>query len=372
MFPQNKFILLCKLFCLAPISNSSNVQRILSAYCLITVICLIVVTAFSFSIDIFGEGFVVSSLATSAVFVSGIVGHITVVLESLLKKKEHEYFFAKLYELEYIFRFKLRHRIQVRSDRKHILRKYSKLSVVIIICFGAYITIISTHDYLGYFWLASVSVVVNRMRLIQACVYVDFINFRFDSMNLLLKQVSNSIVQHNLRIPDIDYEIIDNTERIFVLKTIYTRLNKLVLCLNEAFGWSIVTLTVYYSLDITCNLYWLFLGFEDILDNFHIYECCVTIFPIALLLFALSHTCCKCEKKGDVARQLVQQILVSSTFDHTNYLLDAFLLQINNQPIVFHAKHFFNVNAKLLPNILSSMLAFLVILIQFQLTKNEL
>ncbi|XP_055845239.1 putative gustatory receptor 39b [Episyrphus balteatus] len=392
MFPHNKFNLVCKFFCLAPISSNIHTQRFLYTYSLITIFCLILATAFSFSINVFGEGYIVSSLATSVVFLSGIIGHITTVLESLLKRKEHESFFGRLQELEDIFRLKLQHRIQVGFYRKKLLWKYSILSILIVVSLTAYIYIISVRDYQGYFWSASLSVIVARIRFIQVSIYVDLISFQFDSMNLLLKQITKSRIQHKNRILEEDYDLIDNTERIFVLKLIYTKLNDLVICLNEAFGWSILTLTVYFSLDLTCNIYWLFLTWEALLVSYSAYESYTTIFPIGLLLFLLSYTCSMCSNKSDVSKTLVHQMLVDSTLDQTNYLLDAFLLQIYNQPIGFHAKRFFYINLKLLtsvsfncidsylvlcsylnnPQISASMLGYLVILIQFQLTENEL
>ncbi|XP_055909637.1 putative gustatory receptor 39b [Eupeodes corollae] len=351
MFSHSKLKLILKILALAPSSQKESTQRVLNSFSLITIISVVLSAIFGFTLDVFGDGYIVSSLATSVVFIGLIVGHLAAVLESLVKREKHDEFFEKLYELDDFFRVKVGYTIPVASQSKKLNGKYSIITLVVFVSLLIYIGSILTHTYEGFFWHGSISVIVSRIRCIQASVYVDLFNLRFRHLNKVLKQLASSLLKPSNQILDINLCDIDNPKRIIVIKSIYRKLYDLVTYLNDAFGWSILTFTVYFCLDFTCNCYWLILAWDDYLPSYHNHECFFTVCPIVLLMTSYCYICSECMRMSDNTKLLVQKMLVTSNNDHTNDLLNAFLMQINNQPIFIHAKMFFRVNLKLLTSV---------------------
>ena len=296
MFPKTKLKLILRIFALNSSSQKPSTKRLLTSFSILTIIGVFVNIIYGFSLDVFGDGFIVSSLATSIVYISVVIGHITAVLESLVKREEHNEFYEKLHELDDIFRFKLTHMIPVAGHRRKITRKYCAIGFVVYLSLCLYIGSILSHKYEGFFWYGIISVVVSRMRFIQASIYVDLVNLRFHHLNLLLEQIDSCRLQRKYLMLDVDYCVIDNPKRILVIKSIYRKLHDLVSCLNDVFGWSVLTLTVYYCLDFTCNCYWLILASDQYLASYHNYECFFTIIPIGLLMTSYCYVCSECNR----------------------------------------------------------------------------
>lgn len=294
-----QLIYVCKFFGLVPYSSKSKIQIFLKIYSWISIVSTIFIALYALFIKPINKNFFLSNVVGTIVFISQIIAYSIIMLEALLKCSTHQKFFVKFSEINKLFQLRLRHRFSSKGFHSKLLQKYLLLIVVIFGSPFVNVCLIIFNNsvlYSGFFFYAFVPIVVIRVRILQASIYVDFINTYLEALDRNLFQTVSCSVYKNIRFLDIDYHELESTKRVIQLKNIFSELFSLMNLYNKCFGWSFLTSITCYAFDVAVNVYWLFITFEGLFSESLKYDFLMTIIPLGVAISMMCYTSNECSK----------------------------------------------------------------------------
>ncbi|XP_055326596.1 gustatory receptor 23a-like [Sitodiplosis mosellana] len=185
-----------------------------------------------------------------------------------------------------------------------------------------------------------------RLRPIQVLLFVYLLRTRLILINEELKTIhaaairkSNGIsqTQSKRRHRNRPSEELSINCRLITLKHIYSALNESFELINEAVGWSMVAFTMQTFVEFTCNCYW---GYVCLYED----DCLWSRLVEAIL----------------------HRIPIDKENQGQNDMIREFALQVHHEEFLISAKGYFNINLRLMGSLLASSSTFLIILIQFE------
>lgn len=97
--------------------------------------------------------------------------------------------------------------------------------------------------------------IIYTMTCLHPILYVDIVR-------MYIKELSSALIQSKSYF-QFSTVIIDRTNKLNDIRLVYFKLWKLVQKINIYFGWSIVIMLIKFFIDITFDLYWIFIEFQQ-------------------------------------------------------------------------------------------------------------
>lgn len=304
-----KYIFLFQIFGLCPFGRNEFQNYVLGLYSLLYFVVLIVLSIIAMSVSkIINDNNSISSMVAGLVFLGEISTHLVLILHAFVSRYDLKRMLAEISDIDEIFQIKLQRPI----DYSTLKRKYFfKFTVILLMSKGLLIfllifLVLGNRKSTFLFWLhASFSIVVVNMRCIQNIFFVDLLRERLEFLNQGLTQISQRNRKTSKLILYVEsYDPKNRSKKsspmreefneVLALKQIYGMIWNASILLNDCFGWSVLAIVTRSFIGFTSHGYWLFLGFENIIDSEYIVDSATNFVLIALLLSILCISCYNC------------------------------------------------------------------------------
>lgn len=245
----------------------------------------------------FEDNLFVSNVVSVIVFLVQIVVVNTILLETMFTYKKYSQLLDNYQRVQTL----MRQLLQIQLCRKELRqRQWLKYGFYIASVFGSLIatgTFISTNYYYGYFWYAILAIFTIRARSIQMTLYMDYIVYYLELLNIKLKALISCKLYKNYVLLDIDYKHLESFEYLCNVKCVYQEIYALHEKYNELYGQSMVSIFTVVVLDIIINVYWTFLTLFEYYENYFMYITISSLIALFIILFMLCYTGEQCEKQ---------------------------------------------------------------------------
>ncbi|XP_063697573.1 putative gustatory receptor 2a [Culicoides brevitarsis] len=271
--------------------------------------------------------------------------------------------------------------VPVLDDFKYKLNRKVVPVVILCLCYVIYECGIfkSTKKMQFYAYISTFPAFVCRCRHLQFAYYVVHVNAVIEALNEKLR----SIMRQSKDTKNLDGTVTKSDmkdekmlcEQLERVKIVYGEVWMLTHDVNEFFGWSTCFNFAQNFVEITCDLYWIYMtmtltrvtGYNRI--NFIL----LIIFPILTMMSicCLINATSKCYFEASKSPQILHQICRKPKNVDLNNLVRHFSLQLKHEEIKFTAHNFFTVSRSLLGDIAGGVVAYLVIFVQFAPQKFD-
>lgn len=245
----------------------------------------------------FEDNLFVSNVVSIIVFLVQIVVVNSILLETMLSYKKYCELLNNYQTVQTLMKQLLQIQLCNREIRQRQWRKYS---FYITIVYGSLLATgiaISTNYYYGYFWYALLAIFTIRTRSIQITLYMDYIVYYLELLNIKLKALVSCKLYKNYALLDIDYEHLESFEYLNNVKYVYQEIYALHEKYNELYGQSLVSIFTVVVLDIIINVYWTFLTLFEYYKSYFMYITISSLTALFTVLFTLCYTGEQCEKQ---------------------------------------------------------------------------
>ncbi|CAH0393555.1 unnamed protein product [Bemisia tabaci] len=144
--------------------------------------------------------------------------------------------------------------------------------------------------------------------------------------------------------------------------------------LNLAFGPETLAIFAVVFIIVTSNSYYtIYLALRKAAEEdafFNLYYGCFTVALLATISYVVGKTSAVCMQANSTAR-IIHQLLLSNVRDKVKNELQLFSLQLIHEKVNFTACGFFPLDLSVLFNTISSVVTYLIILIQLQISTQE-
>ena len=137
-----------------------------------------------------------------------------------------------------------------------------------------------------------------------------------------------------------------NVKSILIFKQFHCLMYESTKILETCFGWSLLVMVSYTFIDLTSNLYWLFIAFLKINENINEINCILKILGSVVPVTYLIHSSYKTEIKSLEQINLAIKLYELDKGEYT-MLTKEFLVQIYSEKIEYSANDFFMIDFKL-------------------------
>ncbi len=304
------YIFVFQLFALCPFGRNEFQNYILGLYSLLYFVILVALSIIAmFYNKIIYDNNSISAMVAGLVFLGEISTHSIIILQAFVSRYDLSKFLTEIGSIDELFQIKLNRPI----DHATLKRKYLfKFSVILFISNGLLLFLLMFLAF-GHrkstflFWLhVSFSIAVVNMRCTQNIFFVDFLRERLEFLNQRLIEIAQRNSKQSKLI--LYVEAYDHRNRltkpspmhnkefdeILALKQIYGLIWNASILLNNCFGWSVLAIVTRSFIGFTSHGYWLFLGFESLIDSDIIVDSATNFVLIALLLSVLCLSCYNC------------------------------------------------------------------------------
>jgi 7tm Chemosensory receptor len=143
---------------------------------------------------------------------------------------------------------------------------------------------------------------------------------------------------------------IDDAKDILLFKRFYATLFELMKLMENCFGWSLLAMISFTFVDLTSNLYWLFIAVLNLDQRMQATDCIIEIVPSVLVISCLVHSSFDVSRK---AKEVINAIstLSTNTTSCYNAMTKELLLQAHHERIENSANDFFIVDFELLSSV---------------------
>ncbi|XP_037038260.1 putative gustatory receptor 2a [Bradysia coprophila] len=361
-----KYIFFFQLFALCPVGSNEFQTYILGLYSLFHFVVLVALTIVAmFYSKVINDNNSISGMVAGLVFLAEIATHLIIILQAFVSRMDLKALLSELSDIDQIFQVQLRSPM----DYKSLKRKYLfKFTVILLISKGLLLSLLiflafSPSKSASLFWFhLSYSIAVVNMRCIQNIFFVDLVRERLDFVNERLSEIAQRTSKKSKLILYVDtYDHRKQSKKpspaheefneMLALKQIYGMIWNASILLNNCFGWSVLAIVTRSFIGFTSHGYWLFLGFEDLIDSEIIVHSAIIFSLIALLLSVMCSSCYNCTGCAEDTGGLLNKIEKRDNNESLNFLVREFSLQILHEPIVLSANGFFTVNLDLLGSV---------------------
>lgn len=203
-----------------------------------------------------------SDLITNFLFISAVLTHLVIVLESIYQNKTQMELLKKFSIANYLFLKKLRLKL-FQHTKKQKLSIRLLLMVIVQVVFRILITAYGTYwkwefDFL---YVALFPEIIIGFKLIQILFFVYAMNIRLRLINKQLIYIENSTGDSFRDGSNVKLSIF---KRLFALKQIYGQLHDACDRIGITFAWSLLTIILYIFMNLTFNTYWVFKNLSQI------------------------------------------------------------------------------------------------------------
>lgn len=381
-----KYIFFFQLFALCPFGRNDFQSYIVGLYSLFHFVILVVLTVVAmFYSKVINDNNSISGMVAGLVFLAEIATHVIIILQAFVSRIDLRALLTELADIDEIFHVKLHSPVDYQSLKRKYLFKFtaillvSKGLLVSLLIFLAF----NPRTAASYFWFhLSYSIAVVNMRCIQNIFFVDLLRERLDFVNERLSEISQRTSKKSkliLYVEPYDHgnrskkqsPMHEEFSEVLALKQIYGMIWNASILLNNCFGWSVLAIVTRSFIGFTSHGYWLFLGFEDLIESEIMVHSAVIFLLIALLLSVMCSSCYNCtgcvsyrnDRNARVCFTLLSNFQAEDTGgllnkiekrdnnESLNFLVREFSLQILHEPIVLSANGFFTVNLDLLGSV---------------------
>lgn len=305
-----KYIFLFQIFGFCPFGKNHFQDYVLGLYSLVLFVALVFLIVLAMFINtVFYDNNSLSAIVAGLVFLGETSTHLISLLHAFVSRKDLKMTLAELNEIDGIFENKLQKPIDYQTLRK---KHFYKVAVILFMTKGLLVFLliflsVGSRKSAFAFWLHLVfSISAVNIRCIQNIFFVDLLHERLKFLNFRLEDISNRNTSKKSKLilyvesydskklskkPD---AICDEFNEILALKQIYGMIWNASKLMNESFGWSILAIVTRSFIGFTSHGYWLFLGFENIIDSEYIVDSATIFTLIALLLTILCLSCYNC------------------------------------------------------------------------------
>lgn len=143
---------------------------------------------------------------------------------------------------------------------------------------------------------------------------------------------------------------IDDVSDILLFKRFYATLFQLMKLMENCFGWSLLAMISFTFVDLTSNLYWLFIAVLELDQRMQLIDCIIEIIPSVLVISCFVHSSFDVSRK---AREVINSItaLGTNTTSCYNAMTIDLLMQTHHQRLENSANDFFIVDFQLLSSV---------------------
>lgn len=305
-----KYIFFFQLFGLCPIGRNEFQNYVLGLYSLLLFVALLVLSVIAIFVNkiIYDNDNSISTMVAGLVFLGEILTHAILILHAFLSRYELQKILTEISEIDEIFQTKLHRQMDYTAMKKKYFFKFT----IILLMSGGMLIFLLIFLALGsrtspcIFWLhVSFSIAVVNMRCIQNIFFVDLLRERLEFVNEGLMEISQRNSKESKLILYVESNNPKNRwkksspmreefNKVLALKQVYGMIWNASVLLNECFGWSILAIVTRSFIGFTSHGYWLFLGFENILDSAYIVDSATNFAMIVFLLSILCLSCYNC------------------------------------------------------------------------------
>lgn len=270
------FIILFKLFALAPFSTHPTIRYFLYLYSFFQISMIFVI---GFAVVCWKDLIEKNAMSTMVnyLFLMGIAStHFIIVLQAFATRCNQLRLLQSITEIDIIFQEELSITVPAgrRENRSIWIRFFAILIVIslIHIFLTCYLYFDNTEDFL---YLVHYSFLLMLVRYVQTLFYMFLLCNRLNVIDgELLKFVcSEGNLASGSFIRSLRYE------RLLNLKRIYGKLHDFNQILNDTFGWSLLAMFTHWFINFTTYSYWMFMAFYGITI-----DCTLIVICVCLLL----------------------------------------------------------------------------------------
>lgn len=236
------------------------------------------------------------------------------ILQAFVSRFDLKKILTEIGDIDEIFQIKLHRPIDYTAMKK---KYFFKFSVIMLISKGLLIfllifLVLGSRKSACLFWLhVSFSLVVVNVRCVQNIFFVDLLRERLEFINQRLLDISQRNSKQSKLIMYVEsYDprskkpgpMREEFNEVLALKQIYGMIWNASMLLNDCFGWSVLAIVTRSFIGFTSHGYWLFLGFEKLIEAEYIVDSATNFVLIALLLSILclsSYNCTGCVSSID-------------------------------------------------------------------------
>lgn len=170
------------------------------------------------------------------------IAHLGTVLEGCITYRKHINFISRMYEIIWIFEYRLKFKINYVQLKKNVLWKLYGSFVVMIIFYS--IGVFVLENTLNFWGFTIISWILIRLRFLQLSATIDLLTAMLRNLVIILKDMPNG-TGRNLLI-----------QKIVLVKNVYAKIYENVLLVNTVFGWSMCLIFIQIIFDLLSTLYW--------------------------------------------------------------------------------------------------------------------
>lgn len=228
-----------------------------------------------------------------------MITHIIIIAESCRKKRFQSGLIQNLSLVDHLLKINLKRMVPYHKEKYEI---FILCFVLLLIMVLVNIFLITYHrnNHFNFMYVSMLSNNVMSLRLVQIIFFIYILRNRLILINKELQSIrnplssfqSNHLIQRNLNTRSMRFGSTSNNSvksRVEKLKQIYSKLHDACEQINEAFGFSLLMITIKTLMKIIANFYWGYFCMYDISD-FFIYS----LIPSMLFLGILSFYCSDC------------------------------------------------------------------------------
>lgn len=208
-----------------------------------------------------------SDLIANFLFISAVLTHLIIILESIYQNKTQMELLKKFSIVNYLFSRKLRLKLFQHNEKRKIFIRLL-LMVIVQVVFRILITVYGTYwkwkfDFL---YVALFPEVIAGFKLIQILFFVYTMNIRLCLINKQLIYIEKCQAGSDINSKCVNPELskFKIFKRLFALKQIYGELHDICDRIGVTFAWSLLTIILYIFMNLTFNTYWVFINLSKI------------------------------------------------------------------------------------------------------------
>lgn len=143
-----------------------------------------------------------------------------------------------------------------------------------------------------------------------------------------------------------DRRKIDDVNDVLLFKRFYATLFELMKLMENCFGWSLLAMISFTFIDLTSNLYWLFIAILNLDQRMQLIDCIIETIPSVLVISGLIHSSFDVSRK---AKEVINSasMLATNTTSCYNEMTKELLMQAHHERIENSANDFFIVDFQL-------------------------
>lgn len=201
-----------------------------------------------------------SDLIANFLFISAVLTHLIIILESIHQKRTQMELLKKFSIVNYLFLKKMRIKLFKHSEKRMICMRLL-LMLIVQFVFRTFITVLGTNwrwefDFL---YVALFPEMIVGFKLIQILLFVFTMNIHLSVISKQLNRIEIStdpFRDGNVKLPVF--------KRILALKKIYGELHDICDRIGITFAWSLLTIILYIFINLTFNSYWVLINLTQI------------------------------------------------------------------------------------------------------------